>query len=184
MKKHILAASLLAAVALPAAADGFYIAGDLGQSKFSGEDGGNDTAFAAGVGYNINSTFSAELSYHDLGGIGISSTEYDPRVGYIDIDGTIKATAAALSAIAKLPVNDSFGVYARLGYSQIKLKADATGSAMGITVPVSTSDSANKAIYGLGADYKLNEKAALRAEYIKFNDTDITSLTVGFSYAF
>lgn len=184
MKKHILIGSLLAAVTLPAAADGFYVAGDLGQSKFSGEDGGNDTAFAAGVGYNINSSFSAELSYHDLGGIDISSTEYSPNVGNIDIKGDIKASAVALSAIAKLPVNDSFGVYARLGYSQIKLKADATGYAMGITVPVSMSESENKAIYGIGADYKLNEKAALRAEYIKFSDTEITSFTVGFSYAF
>lgn len=184
MKKHILVASLLAAVTLPAAADGFYVAGDLGQSKFSGDGGGNDTAFAASVGYNINSTFSAELSYHDLGGVDLDETIYEPSVGDIDVNGSIKATATALSAIAKLPVNDSFGVYARLGYSHVKLTADATGSAMGITVPVSTSESANKAIYGVGADYKLNEKVALRADYIKFGDTDISSFTVGASYAF
>ncbi|GGY83250.1 hypothetical protein GCM10011613_30170 [Cellvibrio zantedeschiae] len=184
MRKHALVLGLLAAVALPAAADGFYIYGDLGQSKFSGDTDETDTAAALGLGYKLNNNFSLELGYHDLGGIDISETMYYPGVGNVDVDGSVDASAVQVSALAKLPLNDSFDLFARLGYGRIKLDATATASAQGVTGTESDSASENKPVYGVGAGYKLNEKVGLRAEYIKFGDTDISSFTLGVSYAF
>lgn len=187
MKKHVLVLGLLAAVALPAAADGVYIFGDIGQTKFSGDTGSSDekdNAVVVGLGYNLNSNFSFELGYHNLGGVDISETIYYPGVGNIDVDGSVDASAVQISAIAKLPLGDSFDVYGRLGYARIKVEATANASAQGINSSESDSASENKAVAGVGAAYKVNEKFALRAEYIKFGNTDISSITVGASYAF
>lgn len=184
MKKNALVFALLTAITLPAAADGLYIYGDLGQSKFSGDGGDTDTAAAIGLGYKLNSNFSFELGYHDLGGIDMSETIYYPGVGDVDVDGSADASAVQVSALAKLPLNDSFNLFARLGYSRVKLDVSATASAQGISQSDNGSQSENKAIYGVGAEYQLSEKAALRAEYIKFGNTDISSFTLGVTYSF
>jgi len=184
MKKHALVLGLLAAVSLPVAAEGFYAFGDLGQAKYSGDGDETDTAAAIGVGYNLNSTFAFELAYHDLGGLDISDSVYEPSVGYIDVNGSLDVTAVNFSAIAKLPLSESFDLYGRLGYASVKVDSRGTGYAMGITVPVSASESENKATFGLGAAYKVNDKFALRGEYIKFGDLDLSSFTIGGTYAF
>ncbi|MFO1389422.1 porin family protein [Cellvibrio sp.] len=184
MRKHALVLGLVAAVSLPAAADGLYVFGDVGQSKFSGDISETDNALALGLGYNLNSTFSFELAYHDLGGFGISDSVYEPSVGYIDVDASVDVTAYSLSALAKLPLSEKFDIYGRLGYAHVSIDSKGTGSALGITVPVGVSDSENKATYGVGAAYKVNEKFALRADYVKFGDMDLSSFTVGATYTF
>jgi len=179
MKKHFLVLSLLAAVSTSASAEGVYVFGDIGQSKFSGDLSETDTAYAVGLGYKINPTFSFELGYHDLGGVSLSETIQD-----VDVKGSVDASAVQLSATAAFPLSDAFSVYGRLGYAKITLDAKATASYMGQSYTESASDSENKAVYGLGLGYKINEKVSLRAEYQKFGDTDISSITAGISYTF
>ncbi len=184
MRKHALVLGLLAAVSLPATADGLYVFGDIGQSKFSGDVSETDSAAALGLGYSLNSTFGFELAYHDLGGLDFSDSVYEPNVGYIALDGSIDVTAYSLSAIAKLPLSEKFDIYGRLGYAHISIDSSGTGTVKGVSVPVNASDSENKATFGVGAAYKVNEKFALRADYVKFGDMDLSSFTLGGTYAF
>lgn len=109
---------------------------------------------------------------------------YYPGFGNVDVNASVDATAIQVSTLARLPLNEKFGVFGRLGYARITLDVSATASAQGMTETEDDSASENKGIYGIGADYQLNEKAALRAEYIKFGDTDISSLTIGVTYSF
>lgn len=184
MRKHALALGVVAAVSFPAAADGLYVFGDVGQSKFSGDISETDKAFALGLGYSLNPSLSVELAYHDLGGFGFSESVFAPALSMSDIYiySSVNVTAYSLSALAKLPLSDKFDIYGRSGYAHISI--DATGTGTGITVPLNTSDSENKATYGIGAAYTVNEKFALRADYIKFGDMDLSSFTVGATYTF
>ena len=183
MKKHVLAIGLLSALAVQANAGGLYISGDVGQSKFSGDLSDSDTAFAVGLGYNLNKNFSLELSHHDLGGVEKHERTFVGLTA-IDVNASADASATALSLIAKAPLSDSFDLYGRLGYAKITVDATATGSGGGFSASESISASENKAIFGAGAAYNINEKFALRAEYIKFGDTDISSFTIGASFTF
>lgn len=182
MKRHFLTLSLLTAITLPAAANDFYIYGDIGQSKYSGDFNDNDNAFAIGLGYNLSKIFSLELGYHDLGNIHYSENLFGGITGSRTLETSVDTSATQLSAVAKLPVNDNFDLYARLGYAH--LKVDATYSINGTVQSEQASDSDNKAIFGVGASYKVNEKISLRTEYIRFGNTDISSATIGASYNF
>lgn len=184
MIKHVLVLGLLAAVTFPAAAEGVYMYGDAGRSKFSGPVHNQDNALAIGFGYDLNNNLSAELGYHDLGDLTTSEIVYYP--GVYGVGMSVNAKVVHLSAIAKLPLSDTFGIYCRLGYARIKNDITATDYAKdtGISTTINDSMSENKVTFGIGGSFKYNEKISLRAEYIKFGDTDISSTTLGARYAF
>lgn len=106
MRKHALALGVVAAVSFPAAADGLYVFGDVGQSKFSGDISETDKAFALGLGYSLNPSLSVELAYHDLGGFGFSESVFAPALSMSDIYiySSVNVTAYSLSALAKLQI--------------------------------------------------------------------------------
>ena len=182
MKKHFLVMSLLAACAVPASAGNLYVYGDAGKSKFSGSD--SDSTFDLGLGYNINKSFSFEVGYHDLGGVTVSDSIYYPGVGDIAVNGSAEASTIQASFVGVLPLNESFDVHARLGYARIKTDVSAKASYQGISESSSESDTANKALYGVGVGYKVKENFAVRAEYTEYNDADVSTITVGFTYGF
>jgi len=182
MKKHFLVLGLLAATAVPASAEGVYIFGDAGQSKFSVDfDGASlsetDTSFAFGVGYAINKTFSFEAAYRDLGGIS-SDDEYG--------ESQFDMSALQASVVAAFPIGSAVNIFGRLGLAQLSYDSsyeDYEDS----DYDESDSDSANKAVYGVGASYTLNENVSLRAEYNKYAEWDgltTSAFTLGAVYSF
>jgi len=75
-------------------------------------------------------------------------------------------------------------VYGRLGFAKIDLDykySEDTG------YRESSSDSENKALFGVGASFNVTPEFAIRAEYnqyAKIEDTKFSALTVGATYRF
>ena len=182
MMKSIILAGVLATVSIGANAGNFYVLGDIGQSKlevsFDGATGSKSkTMYDLGVGYGLNENFAFELAYRDLGGISESDADYST---------SIDVTSLQLSALGMFPVGDNVYLYGRLGMA--RLNADAEFKDFSFPQNnESGSDSATKALIGLGMGYKVSDAFSLRAEYIqhaKWEDVTFSSITVGATYSF
>lgn len=184
MKKQISVVCLLGALALPAAAEGVYILGDIGQGKMEADVGNDvfasktDTTYSIGAGFDINKNFSVELAYRDLGDIH----DNDDFSSY-----RLSATALEASAIAKYPLNQKVDIYGRLGFGKVEFESKDVYHDGNVTVVDKSSDSKYRALFGVGASYALNDNVSLRAEYSQFaewDDVTLSALTVGATYHF
>ena len=192
MKKQILLASVLGALALPVMADGFYLLGDVGQGKLEADLGDdtvykkNSTAYSIGAGYEANKFFAVEVAYRDLGGISSSDSYTVGNTTYSE-SNNVDYTVFQASVIGKLPVSDVVNVYGRLGVGKISFDWTDTVRGGSYYDQESDSESKTKALVGIGASYNITPKIALRAEYnqfAKWDDIKLSSLTVGATYAF
>ena len=183
MKKICLVLSAATLLSSNAFAGDLYGFADAGQSKISLDVEGSsfsktDTAVSLGLGYKINSTFSIEGAYRDLGSISDVS-EYDDKT-------SISATAIQVSVIAAAQMGDKFNLYGRLGYARIKAEA-AYEDCCDSDYDESDSATKNKAVFGVGGEYKVTESFGVRAEYSKYakwDDVTLSSVTVGLTYIF
>jgi len=188
MKKQIIIAAVLSALTLPAMAEGFYLAGDVGQGKIE-VDAGNgfttsktDTTYSIGAGYDFNKFFAVEVAYRDLGSIRDNGIGSDDAGDYNWTD-KVTATAFQASVVGKLPVSDVLSVYGRLGIAKLdveeKVRIDSDS--------FSYDDSTTKGLFGVGLNYDITPEFAIRAEYnqyAKWDDTKLSALTVGATYHF
>ncbi|RYY73545.1 MAG: hypothetical protein EOO52_16105 [Gammaproteobacteria bacterium] len=186
MKKQILLASLLSALSFPAMADGFYILGDIGQSNADYEalDGysleKDDTTYSIGAGFDLNQFASIEVTYRDLGSFNDRGND-----GFDSWSDTLSVTALQASIVGRLPVNDVFNVYGRLGFANIDAELDISDNT-GLP-DEQESDSKTRGLFGIGASYNLTPEFALNAEYsqyAKWDDLKLSALTVGATYHF
>jgi len=183
MKKHLLAMSLLAAVAVPASAEGVYIFGDVGQSKLSIEDDGwdvskTDTAFSFGVGYALNSTFALEVAYRDFGKVTLFQDQYEKD--------RLDSSALQVSVLAKFPVSDAIDIYGRAGVARLTYDWKYQDFEYPEYNDID-SESKSRAFFGIGASYALNDNISLRAEYnryAKWDEATASALTIGAVYSF
>ncbi|MEH6563450.1 MAG: outer membrane beta-barrel protein, partial [Marinobacter sp.] len=82
---------------------GPYVKGSYGGYKaHGGEFDDSNDLYGAGLGYQFNEFFALEANYVDFGNFGEDDTK-------------AKLKGGALVAIGRLPVTDSFGVYAKAG---------------------------------------------------------------------
>ncbi|WIV96780.1 porin family protein [Kinneretia aquatilis] len=140
---------------------GFYLSGDLGQSRNNLSSPTSPavatdkrgTIYGIGGGYQFNKHFATELSVQRLGTHGIGSTES-------------KTTAYSLDAIGRLPVSDKFAVYGRLGASHLDRKFSGIDgqNAHGVGFKL-----------GLGAEYALDKNWSLRTELTRYNKAPVAS---------
>lgn len=161
-KNKVLSILLVSSIACTAAFsagaqdNGFYAGVGAGQSKV--DEGGYDdreTAFSAFGGYDFNRYVGVEAGYADLG-------ELKSNVGA----PALQATAPYLVAVGKLPINDKFTAYAKAGINRWSLD-DAVASVTG-----TNDDSGTDATYGLGVQYRINDKFGLRGDYSRFKVGD------------
>lgn len=192
MKKQLLAVAVLSTMTLPALASNLYLVADIGQVKYEADGfSESDTGFTLGGGYQFNDTFAVEVAYRNLGEIKYSEYEDLGDGDYYEGNFSDEVSALQVSLVAGFPVGESVNLYGRLGYadidvdnswSEIEVSGDSEFTSTGsITV------SKNKVLFGVGASYSLSEVFALRAEYGqygKFNETKISSLTLGLTYGF
>ena len=195
MKKQIILASVLGALALPVMADNFYVFGDVGQGKT--EIDGSDnytfsktaTTYSLGAGYNVNRFFAVELAYRDLGETkdrGDAVDDFGDSFNFVD---KYDVTALQASVVGKLPISDEFNLYGRVGVAKLNVdyKSAAYYSDGNNPAPSKDSYSKTKALAGVGASYDITPQFAIRAEYnqyAKWDDTKLSSLTVGATYSF
>ena len=85
-----------------------------------------------------------------------------------------QATAPYLVAVGKLPITEKVAVYAKAGINHWSLD-DAPPSLTG-----TSDDSGTDATYGLGVQYRFNDRFALRGDYSRLEvgemDIDVAQL--------
>ena len=181
MKKQFLALGLFTVIAVPAFAEGIYVFGDIGQSKIEidwSNHSESNTSYSLGLGYAFNKNFAFEVGYRDLGKITLFTDEFATA----NSDGSV----IQASLLAKYPINDKVNIFGRLGFAGVtydyKYQAFANSDNH-----FSSSDEQNKGVFGIGADYSINEHLSLRTEYNqygKFESLETSTLTVGAVYSF
>jgi OOP family OmpA-OmpF porin len=103
-------------------------------------------------GYTFNQYFAAEAAY-------IYAGTLEDTVEDIDIE--VKPRGTVIAALGKLPVNDAFSLFAKLGYTFYDEKV--TGSRGDIRV--TEKNSGDDLLYGIGTELRLGRIFQLRAEY-------------------
>jgi len=128
---------------------GPYISGSYGGYKsHGGEFDDENDMLGAALGYQFNEFFALEAEYIDFGNFGDD-----------DVEGKLKG--AGLSAIGRLPLTQSFGVYAKAGAFASAFDVDAFGES-------ETYDEVNPFV-GAGVDFRVTEQLTAFAEYNRYN---------------
>jgi len=148
-----------------------YVGGSLGLSTAddfcnkSESCNESDLSWKVFAGYDINSSLSIEAGYNSLGTIS-SSTNVS------------EVSGLELAAVGKMPLNNQVGVFGKAGL--FKWTADNNDG----------ERSAIDIMYGIGADYKINDNVSIRGEWESFNDietksnqtSDIQMISAGVTY--
>lgn len=130
-------------------ASGPYIKGSYGGYKSHGGDfDDSNDLYGAGIGYQFNEFFALEAAYIDFGNFG-------------EDDSRAKLKGGSLVAIGRLPVTNSFGVYAKAGAFAAALDVDAFDEE-------ETYDDVSPVI-GAGVDFRITEHLSTFLEYNRYN---------------
>ncbi|MDV3502213.1 outer membrane beta-barrel protein [Marinobacter sp. M-5] len=128
---------------------GFFISGSYGGYKSHGGEFDDDNdLLGASVGYKFNEFFALEADYIDFGNFGDD-----------DVEGKLKGVGLGL--IGRLPLTDTFGVYAKAGAFASALDVDAFDES-------ETYDEVSPFV-GAGVDFRVTEQLTAFAEYDRYN---------------
>ena len=177
----VIAAFALAA-SMAAQADtqpGFYAGAGIGTTKIgdSSFDGtgidDSDTGFKIFGGYTFNENWGVEVSYFDFGEASASDGGDSVSVG---------VTGLSAAAVGRLPINDMFAVYGKLGFASYDVKAKFNVAGFGSG---SASDSDSDMIYGIGGAMSFGGNFEARLEYEALNvDGDASMISVSGLFRF
>ena len=159
-------------IAVSAQAQGVYMGGSVGASRYDGSVPGATLTdrSSAGIklygGYAFTPNISLEAGYVNLGKFKGSAAD-------------VKADGVFVDAVGTLPLGNNFSVLGRLGTFNGKLDSTLAGSDRGTNLKV-----------GAGVQYDLNPKTSVRAEWERYrfdalgskSNTDLYS--VGLNYRF
>ena len=178
----VIAAFVLAA-SMAAQADtqpGFYAGAGIGTTKIGDDafDGSgideSDTGFKIFGGYTFTENWGVEVSYFDFGEASVSAGNSSASVGI---------TGLSASAVGRLPVNDMFAVYGKLGFASYDVDLDfnnVPGFGSG-----HLSDSDSDLIYGVGGALSFGGNFEARLEYEALNvDGDASMISVSGLFRF
>lgn len=140
----------------------------------------NHTALRIAYNYNFTRVFGFEVSYGDLGNATAegTSTAYGTAATW-----SMKAIGWAFAGTATVPIGGGFSLLGKVGSVRAELSENIhttsnTGQVMhGVTfngVPI-TQLAKNAVTYGIGLQYELSRKFAIRAQYENFGKYDIYS---------
>ena len=123
---------------------GPYISGSYGGYKaHGGEFEDENDMLGAALGYQFNPFFALEAEYIDFGNFGDD-----------DVEGKLKG--AGLSAIGRLPLTNSVGVYGEVGAFASAFDVDAF-------------DDDVSPFVGAGVDFRVTQHLTAFAEYNRYN---------------
>lgn len=171
--KALIAATLVAAsvAAIPALSHAqvspeYYGSAGYGAMRTDGADIG---VLQGRLGARLTPHFGVE------GEVGVGVTDDKTYVAGAPVTVELKHQAAAY-AVGYLPVTPQIDLLARAGYGTTKLKSSVAG--------LSSSESQDSWNYGVGAQYKLDDKNGLRADWTKseFTNSKADADTLAVSY--
>jgi len=133
-------------------------------------DGNNATAYHFGGGYRVNPYLAVELAYVDL---GHSGSHYRVVSGGItaDITSRYRLDGYQASLLGRWPVTERFAVLGKLGVFAARLRYSETGTEAFNPLPRSftaPTDSSTKTAFGLGAEYRLDPRWSIRADWDRY----------------
>ena len=123
-----------------------------------------DAGFKGFIGYQINRTWAAEVSYATVG-----KFHYKYNDGSITQDGVYKVTGVGFSAVPTVPFTRNFSLYGRLGafFSQARLTFYNDNFVAG-AVSAGVQSSQPSLLTGFGAQYFWDGESGMRIEYENF----------------
>ena len=171
MKKFVVAAAVLLFLT-PAAWAGAYVGASIGQSEatFAGVDG-DDSSWKIVGGYTFMKFVGVEGSYRNLGGASetVGTTSFSTDLSSMDVFG-----------VGTLPLG-VVDVFAKLGYSRMKLEGDITDPGL---PPLSVSFTENELAYGVGVAFGVS-KVTVRVEFEAFDTAEsLNMLSAGAIFKF
>ncbi len=133
----------------------------------------NTTSFTAGVGFRPARHLGFELAYYDVG------TAEETVAG---VTGRAKGDGIGVSALGLLPVSERWMLHGRVG--MVSWDTEATLEAPGIVV--STENSGEDPIFGIGAAVHWEKGAFARLEYnyLEADNAELSSLTLSIVWTF
>ena len=173
------ALALMAATAAQADTQpGFYAGAGIGSTKVGDDDlsgvDDSDTGFKIFGGYTFTENWGVEVSYFDFGEASVSAGNSSASVGI---------TGLSASAVGRLPVNDMFAVYGKLGFASYDVDLDfnnVPGFGSG-----HLSDSDSDLIYGVGGALSFGGNFEARLEYEALNiDGDASMISISGLFRF
>ncbi|HEV7913465.1 MAG TPA: porin family protein [Albitalea sp.] len=142
--------SAAALVALSAQAQGPYVGGSLGTTKYKGPDLGGlptDRSSTGGKlygGYEFNDNIAVEAGYANVGKARSDA-------------GDVKGDGIFVDAVGKVPLSQSLSALGRIGAFNGKAKTSFGNSDRGTDVK-----------YGLGLQYDFNKQTGIRGEWERY----------------
>jgi OOP family OmpA-OmpF porin len=156
---------------------GWYVGGSIGQSEADGTcpTGSScdfkDTDWKIFGGYRFMRHLAVEGWYADHGEITVKTGA---------VTGTAQASTFGVAAVGILPLGGNFELFGKLGIGYTNI--DATGTGPGVSVGL--SDSGSDILFGVGALFNFTRNLGVRAEYERYNDSEINVLSIGVQYRF
>jgi OOP family OmpA-OmpF porin len=154
----------------------------------------SDTGYKLFGGYQFNRNIGLELGYVDLGRFSATRIATAPVAG--TIVGNIRATGVFTNVVGTFPLQQNFSLIGKLGalFSETKANLSTTGGiALVAGANPSPKESEKNFKLGLGAQYDVSKKIALRGEWDRYfrlgnaattgeSDVDMFSLDVIFKF--
>ncbi|QDH74109.1 porin family protein [Brevundimonas sp. M20] len=153
MRNVLLATAAITLIAAPAMAQepGSRVTGSIGYTQLD-TDGGDLGAVTGRMGYDFTRNFGVEGE----ASIGVSDDDFTVA----GVPGTVEHKYdAAAYGVAKLPINENFELFGRLGYGTTRVKAEVAG--------IQDSDSTESINYGVGANYFIDGQNGIRADWTR-----------------
>lgn len=164
---------------------------DLGFTNPVTTSSTRDTGFRVFGGYQLHRYIAIEGAYVDLGSFGFK-TDVSPTGS---LSGDMKISGFEVSAVGTLPINDQFGVYARVGALAGETKTSYTGAgSVQVLIGGETQKKRSTQLsYGAGLAYNFNSKFSVRGEWARYTklgsiltggETDANLYSLGLVYRF
>jgi OOP family OmpA-OmpF porin len=187
-KKGVIALVALAGVAASSASvaqavqdRGWYAGGSLGTTE---DNEGcptsscdlKDAGWKIFGGYRMNRNVAFEGAYTDLGSFTAGGT-FAGLPANVNVD----VTSFSAAALGILPLGgDRFSLFGKAGLSFTKF--DGSGSVGSFSG--SSRDDETELLWGLGATYHFSRNLGVRAEWERFNKSEIDMMSIGIQYHF
>jgi len=190
------------------AASMYYVGAGIGQSKvkdpgscsdlglifnpgYSCSIDDSDTSYNIFAGYKFIPNVSGELGYIDLGKYNINASG---TVGATpsSLSGEFKAKGWTLSVVGTYPVQPNFLLLGRLGLFNWDFDLSASGTGF-FTGGGSLSSSGTDPLYGVGAQWDVNQQVSVRGEWTRYSNvgdqnttgqSDVDNLSLSVVYNF
>jgi OOP family OmpA-OmpF porin len=171
MKKIFAVAVLCTLIASPSWADdklGFYVGLDLGVVALT--NAGSFPNMNTGVfigGYQFSQNLAIEA--------GTFSTYDDSPAASGSGRTTSEQKVSGVSVVGIYPVSNYFALFGKIGWNTVTTSQTYNR----LTGPSSSRATTNNATYGMGVQYNINSRWALRAQYEYLGKSKLDSAAVG-----